>query len=70
MSKRKPHNLWVRLERSCRALLSSNHVAVVNIDPSGHQGLINWVNCKNITGRKIVDAICDILMTDYEPATF
>ena len=70
MSKRKPHNLRVRLERSCRALLSSNHVAVVNIDPSGRQGLINWVNCKNITGRKIVDAICDILMTDYEPATF
>ena len=60
MSKRKPHNLRVRLERSCRALLNSNHVAVVNIDPSGHQGLINWVNCKNITGRKIVDAICDI----------
>ena len=60
MSKRKPHNLRVRLERSCRALLSSNHVAVVNIDPSGHQGLINWVSGKNIAGRKIVDAICDI----------
>ena len=60
MSKRKPHNMRVRLERSCRALLSSNHVTVVNIDPSGHQCLINWVNCKSITGRRIVDAICDI----------
>lgn len=60
MSKRKPHSMRVRVERSCRALLNSNHVAVVNIDPSGHQGLINWVNCKSITGRRVVDAICDI----------
>ena len=60
MSKRKPHSMLVRVERSCRALLNSNHVAVVNIDPSGHQGLINWVNCKSITGRRVVDAICDI----------
>lgn len=60
MSKRKPHKMRVRVERSCRALLNSNHVAVVNTDPSGHQGLINWVNCKSITGRRVVDAICDI----------
>ena len=60
MSKRKPHNPRVRLERSCRALLNTNHVAVVNINPSGRQGLINWKNCKNITGRNVVDAVCDI----------
>ena len=48
MSKRKPHNLKARIARSCRSLLATNHVAVVNIDPSGRQGLINWMNCKSI----------------------
>lgn len=61
MSARKPHNMRARLNRSCRALLNSNNVAVVNIDPSGRQGLINWKNAKSIaTGRAIADAICDI----------
>lgn len=60
MSKRKPHNLRVRIERSCRALLATNHVAVVNIDPSGQQILMNWKSCKQIRSRQIVDAICDI----------
>ncbi|WP_085631504.1 hypothetical protein [Pseudomonas sp. R16(2017)] len=61
MSKRKPHNMRARLERSCRALLSTNHVAVVNIDPSGRQGMVNWVNCKNIPpGQQIANAVCDI----------
>ena len=61
MTSRKPHNMRTRLERSCRALLSSNHVAVVNIDPSGRQGMINWKNCKNIPpGQHIADAVCDI----------
>ncbi|MCY1389116.1 hypothetical protein D9M71_39060 [compost metagenome] len=62
MSKRrKPNNMRHRVERSMRALLSSNHVAVVNIDPSGRQGMINWKNCKNIPpGQRIADAICDI----------
>lgn len=36
-SKRKPNNGFARAERSCRALLRTNHVAVVNIDPSGSQ---------------------------------
>jgi hypothetical protein len=30
MKVRKPKNIRVRIERSCRALLSTNHVAVVN----------------------------------------
>lgn len=61
MSTRKPHNMRARLNRSCRALLNSNNVAVVNIDPSGRQGLINWKNAKAIaTGRAIADAVCDI----------
>ncbi|MNZ37478.1 hypothetical protein D3C78_549250 [compost metagenome] len=61
MKRRKPNNTRARMERACRALLSSNHVAVVNIDPSGRQGMINWKNCKNIPpGQRIADAICDI----------
>lgn len=61
MSKRKPHNIRARMERSCRSLLSTNHVAVVNIDPSGRQGMINWANCKSIPpGQRLADAVCDI----------
>ena len=61
MSTRKPHSMRARMNRSCRALLNSNNVAVVNIDPSGRQGLINWKNAKSIaTGRAIADAVCDI----------
>ncbi|MNF77229.1 hypothetical protein D3C84_593690 [compost metagenome] len=59
-ARRKPHNMQARMARSCRALLASNHVAVVNIDPSGRQGLINWRNCKSIRpGQQIADAVCD-----------
>ncbi|OAI84916.1 hypothetical protein [Pseudomonas putida] len=60
MSKRKPHNFRARMERACRSLLSANHVAVVNIDPSGQQILVNWNSCKQIRSRQIVDAVCDI----------
>jgi len=61
MSKvRKHHSLKNRIERSCRALLSSNHVAVVNIDPSGRQGMINYKSFKNIAPGKIGQAVCGI----------
>ncbi len=61
MSTRKPHNIHARLSRSCRALLRSNNVAVVNVDPSGRQGLINWKTAKSIPpGRAMADAVCDI----------
>lgn len=60
MSKRKPHSMRARIERSCRALLATNHVAVVNIDPSGQQCLVNWKSCSRIHSRQIVDAVCDI----------
>lgn len=60
MSKRKPHNMRARLERTCRALVSANHAAVVNIDPSGQQVLINWKNLRQICVRQVVDAVCDI----------
>ena len=61
MSKRKANNMRARVERTCRALLASNHVAVVNLDPSGRQGMVNWKNLKNIPpGQRIADAVCDI----------
>lgn len=60
MSKRKPHIRHVRIERACRALLSSNHVAVVNIDPSGRQWMINWKSCQIIRSRGVVDAIFNV----------
>ena len=60
MSQRKPHNRRARLERACRALLSTNHVAVVNIDPVGRQFLINWKSAKKIVSRQVVDAVCDM----------
>lgn len=41
-------------------VLKDNHAAVVNIDPSGQQVLINWKNLKQIRVRQIVDAVCDI----------
>lgn len=60
MSARKPNNSRLRVERACRALLNSNHVAVVNIDPSGRQGLVNWKNCKSIRpSRHMASAVCD-----------
>lgn len=60
MKKRKPNNTRARLERACRALLSTNHVAVVNIDPVGRQFLINWKSAKKIVSRQVVDAVCDM----------
>ena len=60
MSKRKPHNLKARIDRSCRALLATNHVAVVNLDPSGYQGMINYKSLKNIAPGKIGQAVCGI----------
>ncbi|MEO8644552.1 hypothetical protein [Pseudomonas sp.] len=61
MSKvRKPHSLKNRIEHSCRALLSANHVAVVNIDPSGRQGMINYKSFKNIAPGKIGQAVCGV----------
>jgi recombinational DNA repair protein RecR len=56
-SKRKPNNGFARAERSCQALLRTNHVAVVNIDPSGSQIMANWKSCKQIRSLAIANAI-------------
>jgi hypothetical protein len=58
-SKRKPNNGFARAERSCRALLRTNHVAVVNIDPSGSQIMASWKSCKQIRSLAIANAIFD-----------
>lgn len=60
MSTRKRHNMSARMDRARRALVRNNHAAVVNIDPSGLQFLINLKNRRQITSRPVVDAVCDI----------
>lgn len=60
---RKPYNHRARLERYYRAMLRSNHVAVIDIDASELQTLINWKNATAITSNSrsaVVDAITDI----------
>lgn len=60
---RKPHNHRARLERYYRAMLRSNHVAVIDIDASELQTLINWKNATVITSNNrhaVVNAITDI----------
>jgi hypothetical protein len=61
MKKRKPNNMRTRLERFSRSVLRQYRVAVVNIDPAGRQGLIDYGTAKNIApGRHVADAVCDI----------
>ena len=61
MSKRKPNNPHARVERFSRAVLRQHRVAVVNIDPAGWQGLVDYGTCKNVKhGRLVADAVCDI----------
>lgn len=60
MKRRKPNNMRTRLERASRALLNAHYVAVVHIDPSGRQGMINMKNCKSIPpGQRMAEAVCD-----------
>ncbi|MGN2430297.1 hypothetical protein [Pseudomonas syringae] len=59
MKRRKQNNCFARAERSCRALLSTNHVAVVNIDPSGLQIMVNWKSHKQIRTLTIANALFD-----------
>lgn len=45
---------------SAPGLVRNNNAALVNIDPSGLQFLINLKNRRQITSRTVVDAVCDI----------
>lgn len=57
---RKPNNMQTRMQRSLSAVLRTNHIAVVNIDPSGRQGMVNYKSCKNVPpGPRIAAAMCD-----------
>lgn len=61
MSKRKPNNMRARMERSLRAILRTNNVAVICIEQTERQGLINWKTCKSIApSQQVADAVCDI----------
>lgn len=62
MSKiRKPNNARARVERASRALLSTNHVGVINIDPHGGQFLVHLKTGKPIRhGVALANAVCDI----------
>lgn len=58
---RKKNNGPARMQRFTRALLSQNNIAVIHIEPSGRQGLINWKNCKSVAaGKLLASGICDI----------
>jgi hypothetical protein len=60
MRKRQKNNTRTRVARALGALLRTNHVAVVNIEPRSWQGMVNWKNCKRIPpGRQLADAVCD-----------
>lgn len=61
MSKRKPNNMRARVERSLRAVLVTNHVAVVCVESADRQGVINWKTCCNVApSQYVASAICDI----------
>lgn len=61
MSKRKPNNMRTRMERSLRAILATNNVAVVCVETADRQGVINWKTCCSIApSAYIQQAICDI----------
>ena len=63
MKKRKPNSAHARMVRYSRAMLRSNHVAVIDLEASNLHTLINWKNGSLITSnarRALVDAVCDI----------
>ncbi|WP_085696313.1 hypothetical protein [Pseudomonas sp. B26(2017)] len=60
MSKRKAHNLQRRLDRVAYSMIASHNAAVVAIDPSGRQVMIDWRKCRQIRNVTIANALCDI----------
>lgn len=60
MTKRKPNNMRKRIANASEALLRYHGVCVVNIDPSGKQGLMSWKSMKNVRpSQAMANAICD-----------
>lgn len=60
MSKRKPNNMQARVQRSCRALLRTNHAAIANIVPGNVQVAIDWKHRKQIRSVPVANALCNI----------
>ena len=61
--KRRPNSSHARMVRYSRAMLRSNHVAVIDLEASNLHTLINWKNGSLITTNArtaLVDAVCDI----------
>lgn len=63
MSRRKPNSAHARMVRYSRAMLRSNHIAVLDVEHLELHTLINWKSTKRITTNArtaLVDALCDI----------
>jgi hypothetical protein len=63
MSKRKRYNHKARMASYYRAMLRSNHVAVLDAEAPELQTLINWKRAAAITSnsrRAVVDAVTEI----------
>jgi len=60
MSKRKAHNFQRRMDRAARSLIITNNAAVLAIDPSGLQVMVDWRKCRQIRNRLVADALCDL----------
>lgn len=61
MSKvRKPCNRKAQIDRARRALVRTNHAAVVNVAPPDIQIMANWKNCTQICNVQVAHALCDL----------
>ncbi len=61
MSKvRKPCNRRAQIDRSRRALVRTNHAAVVDVQPPDRQVMLNWKNYRQITSLPVANALCDL----------
>lgn len=54
--KRKANNTQARVARALGAALRTNHAAVVQIDPSHRQGMVNWKTGSSIPPSRQVSA--------------
>ena len=60
MSRRKPHNMRARLERSAGALLRQNKACIVDASVPEVQVMLNYANLRQIVTRQVANALCDI----------
>ena len=61
MSVRKANNTKARMQRAMAAVLRTNNVAVISLDPDGRQGLVNYRTCRSIPpSRHVANAMYDI----------